>query len=127
METASKESQMVLAIQSLQNDPNLTRRAAARTYNVSETSLRRRMNGTRARQDTRPNSTRLTELEENVIVTYIMDLDSRGFAPRIPDVEEIANVILAERDASRVGIHWASNFVKRQPQLKTRLSRVYDY
>lgn len=63
------------------------------------------MNGTRARQDTRPNSTRLTELEENVIVTYIMDLDSRGFAPRIPDVEEMANVILAERDASRVGIH----------------------
>ena len=127
METASKESQIVLAIQSLQNDPNLTRRAAARTYNVSETSLRRRMNGTRARQDTRPNSTRLTELEENVIVTYIMELDSRGFAPRMPDVEEMANVILAERDASRVGIHWASNFVKRQPQLRTRLSRVYDY
>ena len=103
METASKESQMVLAIQSLQNDPNLTRRAAARTYNVSETSLRRRMNGTRARQDTRPNSTRLTELEENVIVTYIMDLDSRGFAPRMPDVEDMANVILAVRNASRVG------------------------
>ena len=47
-----------------------------------------------------------------MIVTYIMDLDSRGFAPRMPDVEEMANVILAERDASRVGIHWASNFVK---------------
>ena len=127
METASKESQMVLAIQSLQNDPNLTRRAAARTYNVSETSLRRRMNGTRARQDTRPNSTRLTELEENVIVTYIMELDSRGFAPRMLDVEDMANVIAEARDASRVGTRWASNFVKRQPQLKTRLSRAYDY
>ena len=39
----------------------------------------------------------------------------------------MANVILAERDALRVGLRWASNFVKRQPQLRTRLSRVYDY
>ena len=43
-----------------------------------------------------------SELEENVIVTYIIDLDSRGFAPRIPDVEDMANVILATRYASRV-------------------------
>ncbi|KAK6823615.1 hypothetical protein PG987_013872 [Apiospora arundinis] len=55
------------------------------------------------------------------------DAHSRGFAPRIPDVEDMANTILATRDAIRVGTRWASNFVKWQPQLKTRLSRVYDY
>ena len=61
------------------------------------------MNGIRAVQDTRSVRHRLTELEENVIITYIVDLDSRGFAPRILDVEDMANVILATRDASRVG------------------------
>ena len=38
-----------------------------------------------------------------MIVTYIIDLDSRGFAPRMLNVEDIANIILAARDASRVG------------------------
>lgn len=56
-----------------------------------------------------------------------MELDSRGFAPRMLDVEDMANVILATRHASRVGARWASNFVKRQHQLKTRLSRAYNY
>ncbi|XP_044715220.1 fot5 transposase [Hirsutella rhossiliensis] len=39
----------------------------------------------------------------------------------------MANRLLAERDAPSVGKRWASNFVKRQPQLRTRFFRRYDY
>ena len=39
----------------------------------------------------------------------------------------MANRLLADRDASPVGKRWASNFVKRQPELKTRFQRRYDY
>ena len=39
----------------------------------------------------------------------------------------MANIIAESRDASRVGTGWASSFVKRQPELRTRFSRVYDY
>ena len=35
--------------------------------------------------------------------------------------------LLMERDGKRVGTRWASNFVKRQLQLKTRFFRKYDY
>jgi hypothetical protein len=42
-------------------------------------------------------------------------------------VEEMANSLLADRDALPVGKRWAHNFVKRQPELKTRLFRKYDY
>jgi hypothetical protein len=42
-------------------------------------------------------------------------------------VEEMANSLLADRNASPVGKRWAHNFVKRQPELKTRLFRKYDY
>jgi RecB family endonuclease NucS len=35
--------------------------------------------------------------------------------------------LLRDRDALRVGKNWASNFVKRQPQVKTVFSRKYDY
>ena len=127
MAQRSNESQINLAVQAIQKDPTLAIRRAASIFNIAESTLRHRMSGRRARKDILSNSRRLTELEENMIATYIMDLDSRGFAPRIPDVEDMANIILAARDASRVGTRWASNFVKRQPQLRTRLSRVYDY
>ena len=85
------------------------------------------MNGRRARQDTRANSLRLTNLEENAVLRFILDLDERGFPPRLADVGDIANILLAERDAGRVGKHWASNFVKRQPELQTRFNRAYNF
>src|ERR1700744_5521393 len=39
----------------------------------------------------------------------------------------MANRLLADRAAPRVGKRWASNFVKRQPELRTRFFRRYDY
>ena len=39
----------------------------------------------------------------------------------------MANIIAEVRDAPRVGTRWASNFVKRQPDLRMRLSRIYGY
>jgi hypothetical protein len=39
----------------------------------------------------------------------------------------MANRLLAHRDASPVVKRWAINFIKRQPDLKTRFQRRYDY
>src|SRR5436853_4193001 len=39
----------------------------------------------------------------------------------------MANQLLRARDASDVGKNWASNFVKRRPELRTRFSRRYNY
>lgn len=69
----------------------------------------------------------LTSSEEETIVRYIIDLDSRGFPPRIDGVEDMANLLLATRHAKRVGKHWPYRFVQRRPELKTRFSRSYDF
>jgi translation initiation factor IF-1 len=42
-------------------------------------------------------------------------------------VEEMANSLLADRNASPVGKRWAHNFVKRRLELKTRIIWRYDY
>ena len=39
----------------------------------------------------------------------------------------MANLLLRERDATKVGVNWASNFVKRRPELTTRFTWKYDY
>jgi hypothetical protein len=127
MSQSNKEAQIILALQAYQADPILSLRRAAIVYNVNFSTLHARHNGITARCDWVPKQRKLSDLEERVIVQYILDLDSRGFPTRYRDVEEMANRLLADRDASPVGKRWAHNFVKRQPELKTRLFRKYDY
>lgn len=111
----------------MQNDPKLSARAAGKIYSVDHHKLSSRKQGVRPRRDTTANSRKLSDLEETTIVQYVLDLDSRTFPPRLRDVEDMANNLRVARDASRVGLRWASNFVKRRPELKTRYNRKYDY
>jgi hypothetical protein len=127
MSQSNNEANMLLALRALQNDPKLGLRPAARLYQVDYYALRRRQKGIQSRRDTIPNSRRLSDLEEQIIVQFILDLDSRGFPPRLRGVEDMANRLLADRDAPTVGKRWASNFVGRHPKLKTRFFRKYDY
>jgi hypothetical protein len=127
MSRPSIEAKTLLALQALQNNPKLSIRRAAKSYEVSEHRLRRRQNGIQSRSNWIPKSRKLSDLEEQIIVQFILDLDSRGFPLRLRFIEEIANSLLADRDASPVGKRWAHNFIKRQPELKTRLFRKYDY
>jgi hypothetical protein len=80
-----------------------------------------------SRRDSTPNSCKLTPYEEEAIVQYILDLDSRGFPSRPRDVQEIADLLLAKRDASPVDINWATNFINRRPEIKFKFNRKYDY
>jgi hypothetical protein len=71
----------------------MSRRKAAVIYDIPESTLRNRMGGRPPRSDTRANSLNLTELEEGVIINYILDRDSRGFSPRQADMEDMANYL----------------------------------
>ncbi|KAF5519700.1 hypothetical protein CGCA056_v007662 [Colletotrichum aenigma] len=85
------------------------------------------MKGQSAKVDSRNAQLNLTETEEEAIVRYIIDLDSRGFSPRRVDVGDMANTLLRKRDGRPVGKRWTERFVQRRLELKTRFSCVYDY
>jgi hypothetical protein len=127
MQSIHKEGQISLAIYSIDQAQIQSERSAAKAYDVPRTALQRRRAGISARRDCEPNSKKLTKLEESVIVEHILDLDSRGFSPKLNAVADIANKLLAERAIGKVGIRWPSNFIKRTPQLKTRFNRKYYY
>lgn len=55
------------------------------------------------RRDIIANSRKLTNLEESVLIKYILDLATKGFPPRVSVVEDMANRLLATRDSPRVG------------------------
>jgi hypothetical protein len=51
----------------------------------------------------RPGASKLTELEEEVIIQNILDIDIRGFALRLAGIEDIANYILESRGRRYIG------------------------
>jgi hypothetical protein len=103
MNSNSKKSRVILALQALENDPCLTARRSAKIYSALYSTVLDRRSGRPSRRDIQPNSRMLTDLEESVIVQYVLDLDSKGFPPRLCGVEDIANRLLAERNTRRVG------------------------
>lgn len=64
----------------------LSRSVAAKLYNVPKLTLRDRMNGKHPMGNYWLAAYILTEIEEEVVVEYILDLDVRGFTPRIDNV-----------------------------------------
>jgi hypothetical protein len=127
MESSLTESRIILAIEALKKDPTLAVLSAAAIYKVPRTTLRRHYAGKPSRRDVSANSRKLTDLEETVLIQRILDLDLRGFQPRLEDVREMADRLRTDRDASRVGLRWAENFVKRHSELTTRFRRRIDY
>jgi hypothetical protein len=123
MDLLPAESRVITVLEAIKNDKKLSVRAAAKIYNVSDRTIRRRRDGHPARRDTPANSNRLTNLEEKTIIQYILELNSRSFPPRLSGVEDMANQLLRVRDTSPISKNWASNFVRRQPELRTRYAR----
>ena len=69
----------------------------------------------------------LTEIEEEAVVRYILDLDSQGFPPLIGDVEVMVNSILMSRRARPIRKQWPYHFIQQQEELKTHFSHAYNF
>ncbi len=102
MEIYTQEARILLAIEAIRSSKKISRRSAAKIYQVPYATLSERIAGITPRNETRPNCLKLSRLEEEVIIRYILDLDSRGFASRLASVEDIANYILESKRGKRV-------------------------
>ncbi len=101
-------------------------RRGAADFKVKHQRLFDRLHGITPRSQTRPNCHKLTATEEQTIIRYILDLDSRGFAPRLCEVADMAEKVLGVRGGELVGKHWAERFVTRLNKLKMVFNRVRD-
>jgi len=82
------EGRLSLAIQAYNEGKIKSLCAASRSYDVPFSSLYTRDRGTSSRRDTRPSTCKLTSTEEEVVLQYIVNLNTQGFPPRICIVEK---------------------------------------
>jgi hypothetical protein len=97
-----QEARIIIAVEAIRTSKRISRRKAAIIYNVLESILYTRINSRSSYANYRPKAYNLTELEEEVIVRYILYLDTRGFAPRLASIEDIVNYILESRERKRI-------------------------
>jgi hypothetical protein len=125
-----QEGRILLAIEAYKNKEITSLHEVARQFDVPRTTLRRRLAGSTNRAETRANSHKLTQIEEESLQKWILSMDSRGAAPRPATVREMANLLLAARGSTpplTVGENWVTKFVKRHPSLSSRFSKRYNF
>jgi hypothetical protein len=120
------EANVQLAILDLQREQIKSIWLAEKDYEIPQTTIRRRRDGTRSRRDCEPNSKRLTVLEEEAIIQRILEENIRGIPPSKAHVRDMADRLLRERGGKPTGKNWVDNFIKHTSELRTRWSRPYD-
>jgi hypothetical protein len=112
------EGRLQLALLAFNSGQFRSHRAAAKAFDVKRRTLDERARGVPFCLGTVPNTCKLTLTEEQIIVRYILDLDSQGFAPRLCEVADMADKVLGVRGGEPVGKKWAARFITRSNALK---------
>ncbi|KAI9035871.1 uncharacterized protein KD926_002803 [Aspergillus affinis] len=126
----SKESRIQMAISAYRKGQIKSILRAAQVFAIPESTLRDRLNGATPRSETRANSHKLTQLEEETLLKQLLDADMRGFPMRPEFLREMAGILLRARlrnHAAIIGSNWPYNFTKRHPQLHTRYNGRITY
>ena len=104
-----------------------SRRAAARAYGVPKSTLRNRLGGATNSTLSHQHQQRLTPLQEDFLVDWILDEDTRACPLSHARVREMANRILRMNgDTQLVGKLWLSHFVRRQPRIASIVGRKLE-
>jgi hypothetical protein len=122
---ANREANIQLAIADLQSRVYPSIRAAAKAYNIPQTTLTARVNGTASRRDiSHQHQQRLTPLQEEFLVEWILEEDARGYAPSHARAREMAERVLRSNgDTKPLGKRWVSSFIHRNPRVASIIGR----
>jgi len=89
-----REQAISQALSDLSTGIYTSRRAAARAYGVPESTLRNRLGGATSSALSHQHQQRLTPLQEDFLVEWILEEDARGYPPPHARARKMANRIL---------------------------------
>jgi hypothetical protein len=90
----TNKARIILVIEAIRSSSKISIRRAIILYEIPRNSFSYKLAGQISCNKTKINCHKLTEIEEEVIIRYILDLNTRGFAPRFAGIKNITNYIL---------------------------------
>jgi hypothetical protein len=85
------------------------------------------MDGTQSKNDCTSPTQTLSLSKEEVLIGKVLNLDTQGLPIRLQTLRDFASAITRARGREPVGVKLLYNFVRRTPELKTRLTRSMNY
>ena len=125
---AAQERELLLlhAINAYKTGQVPSLRSAADIYKVPFSTLQSRFHGRASRAES-TKRLKLTEDEEQTLISWIISLAYRGYPPKPAIVTDSANALLQLRNGGLVGKNWVSRFVQRTEEVRIITSRRYDF
>ena len=122
-----REAAIQAAISDINAGVFLSQRAAAKAYNIPQSTISTRIRGRQSNQASHVYQQRLTPEQEDFLVQWILEEDARAFPPSHARAREIANRILQmNRDHRPLGKHWMAAFLKRNPRVASVVGRKIE-
>jgi 4-hydroxybenzoate polyprenyltransferase len=111
-EKEQKEERVKLALEKIQN--GATVKGVAKEYGLPVSTLRSRRKGILSRQEFSALCHRLSYVEEEFIIDWILLEEATGRPASHADIRGMANAILREQGSTTpIGVNWASRFFQR--------------
>jgi hypothetical protein len=118
------EAAIAQAIQDLQSGVHTSLRAAAQAYGVKRSTLQDRVKGTTSIRASHQHQQRLTPLQEEFLVEWILEEAQRGYAPSHARAREMAcRILRSNGDTIQLGKRWIEGFKQRNPRVATVIGR----
>ena len=123
----AREQAIQLAIRDLESGVYTSQRAAAAAWGIPRSSLRARLAGRLPHAIAHQNQQRLSSVQEDFLVNWILDEDSRAQPPSHARVREMATRILRlGNDHDPLGQRWLQSFMARQPRVSSIIGRSIE-
>lgn len=128
MDVTDVETRLQLAVKAVSTGEMPSARKAAIAFNVSHSTLSRRINKTtKPRSEAHVSEQRLTPSEEEALVGVGLQLNEWGWPLTIDALEAVAIKFLKDKhDNNPLGRNWYKNFLKRHPEIKLKKSPCLD-
>jgi len=119
MKSTYTEEDMQRALNAVAN--SMSQKKAGLEYGVPRATIQSRINGHISRQEAHIPQQRLSTVQEEHLVKWVLTQESLGLAPTHSQIRAFAGRILwARGDAVPLGKRWITGFLRRNPILKTK-------
>ena len=131
MNELSKEERMRLAIDAFDKSQFQSKTACGRAFDVPSRTLMKHLNGVHSRKESTANCRKLSDIEEDTLSRWILNMCQRGLPLQISSVRHLAQLLLSARlkfpEKATIDELWVNQFIQRHPELQSKYTRQYDY